>query len=74
VLEHRLRLRRGALHAELDLARGGELSIPRITVDGHRERLEGPFDLVLCRNLAFTCFDEDLQRETLSRITETMTD
>jgi len=43
-------------------------------LDVRQERLEGPFDLVLCRNLAFTYFDEDLQRETLSRITETMTD
>jgi chemotaxis protein methyltransferase CheR len=28
----------------------------------------GPFDLVLCRNLAFTYFDHDVQRATLSRI------
>ena len=28
----------------------------------------GPFDLVLCRNLAFTYFDVDLQRETGRRI------
>jgi chemotaxis protein methyltransferase CheR len=28
----------------------------------------GPFDLVLCRNLAFTYFDEATQRETLQRI------
>jgi chemotaxis protein methyltransferase CheR len=30
----------------------------------------GPFDLVLCRNLAFTYFDEPLQREVAGRITE----
>jgi chemotaxis protein methyltransferase CheR len=28
----------------------------------------GPFGLVLCRNLAFTYFDEDVQRATLRRI------
>ena len=28
----------------------------------------GPFDLVLCRNLAFTYFDDDVQRATLGRI------
>lgn len=30
----------------------------------------GPFDLVLCRNLAFTYFDEPLQRSTLERLRE----
>jgi chemotaxis protein methyltransferase CheR len=29
---------------------------------------DGAFDLVLCRNLAFTYFDEGLQREVLARI------
>lgn len=29
---------------------------------------DGPFDLVLCRNLAFTYFDELLQRQVLDRI------
>ena len=29
---------------------------------------DGPFDLVMCRNLAFTYFDEGLQRETAARI------
>ncbi len=32
----------------------------------------GPFDLVLCRNLAFTYFDKDLQHTTLERIQTTM--
>jgi chemotaxis protein methyltransferase CheR len=31
---------------------------------------EGPFDLVLCRNLAFTYFDEEGQREVLRGIDE----
>ena len=29
---------------------------------------DGPFDLVLCRNLAFTYFDDGLQRQTAARI------
>jgi chemotaxis protein methyltransferase CheR len=31
---------------------------------------DGPFHLILCRNLAFTYFEESLQREILERITE----
>ena len=31
---------------------------------------KGPFDLVLCRYLVFTYFDESLQRELLGRILE----
>jgi chemotaxis protein methyltransferase CheR len=30
---------------------------------------DGPFDLVLCRNLVFTYFDEELQREVGGRLT-----
>jgi chemotaxis protein methyltransferase CheR len=30
----------------------------------------GPFDLVLCRNLAFTYFDDELQRDTLTRLAD----
>ena len=33
---------------------------------------EGPFDLVLCRNLVFTYFDEDLQTDVLGRIVAAM--
>jgi len=29
---------------------------------------EGPFHLILCRNLAFTYFDDELQREMLSKL------
>ncbi|MBN2433156.1 MAG: chemotaxis protein CheR [Acidobacteria bacterium] len=32
----------------------------------------GPFHLILCRNLAFTYFDEDLQRDVLRRLTTTL--
>jgi len=36
-----------------------------------RRRLpDGPFDLVLCRNLVFTYFDEPLQQQVLRRIVE----
>lgn len=38
------------------------------------ERPEGPFDLVLCRNLAFTYFDNALQLKVLGRIIDTMYD
>ena len=34
----------------------------------------GPFDLVLCRNLVFTYFDEELQAQVLSRIADVMVD
>ncbi|TVR66128.1 MAG: chemotaxis protein CheR [Gemmatimonadales bacterium] len=33
------------------------------------EMPDGPFHLILCRNLAFTYFDEALRRETLERLT-----
>jgi chemotaxis protein methyltransferase CheR len=29
---------------------------------------DGPFDLVLCRNLAFTYFDLELQRRTAAKL------
>ncbi len=36
--------------------------------DLRQEPPRGPFDLVLCRYLAFTYFDEPLQHETLTRV------
>lgn len=33
---------------------------------------DGPFDLVLCRNLAFTYFDEALQREVATALRDTL--
>jgi chemotaxis protein methyltransferase CheR len=47
----------------------------RAGVELHRQDIRevmpaGPFDLVLCRNLAFTYFDEDGQRAVLRRIDE----
>jgi chemotaxis protein methyltransferase CheR len=41
-------------------------------LDVRRDVGEGPFDLVLCRNLVLTYFDEPLQREVLSRVVGTM--
>jgi chemotaxis protein methyltransferase CheR len=37
-----------------------------------RARVEGPFDLVLCRNVAFTYFDAPAQRRIVSRLAEEM--
>ena len=39
-------------------------------MDVRRERPEGIFHLVLCRNLVFTYYDEALQRELLPPIAE----
>jgi chemotaxis protein methyltransferase CheR len=36
--------------------------------DLRREAPQGPFDLVLCRNVAFTYFGEEVQRDVLARI------
>lgn len=57
--------RRGAQFAIRDHLRAG--------IEFRREDLreampEGPFHLVLCRNVAFTYFDEPLQREVLARM------
>ena len=38
--------------------------------DIRRSMPDGPFDLILCRNLVFTYFDEALQRRLLSQMTE----
>jgi chemotaxis protein methyltransferase CheR len=40
--------------------------------DIRHEQPSGPFDLVLCRNLAFTYFDEPMQRRTVERLAERM--
>lgn len=56
----------------------GELALlPRfrrhVTVTGHDIRSEpphGPFDLILCRYVAFTYFDEAGQRDTLRRLAQ----
>ena len=40
--------------------------------DIRTDQPSGPFDLVLCRNLAFTYFDEAAQRRIVSRLAERM--
>lgn len=42
--------------------------------DIRRQQPEGPFDLVLCRNLVFTYFDDALQLELLEHIVDQMHD
>lgn len=37
------------------------------------EQPPGPFDLILCRHLVFTYFDEDLQRRLLPRMVDLLT-
>ena len=47
----------------------------RVHFAAHDLRTElpsGPFDMVLCRNLAFTYFDDELQREVVSRIEQVL--
>jgi chemotaxis protein methyltransferase CheR len=57
--------RRGALYGlRAPLREGVELRCQ----DVRREAPEGSFDLVLCRNLAFTYFEPALQAEVLARI------
>ena len=43
-----------------------------VEADLRRSPPPGLFDLVLCRNLAFTYFVEELQRETLDKIASVM--
>lgn len=40
--------------------------------DIRQEAPDGPFDLVFCRNLAFTYFDDTQQRDTLARISRVL--
>jgi chemotaxis protein methyltransferase CheR len=56
---------RARLAAERDALRG---RITFLVQDLRKESPPGPFDLVLCRNVAFTYFDVPLQREVLARI------
>ncbi|UCH46470.1 MAG: chemotaxis protein CheR [Betaproteobacteria bacterium] len=51
-----------------------KLCVQLLEQDIRQEQPEGPFDLVLCRNLVFTYFDEALQLEHLKRIVDAMHD
>lgn len=62
-----LRVRLGA---ERDALRA---RITFLVQDLRKEAPPGPFDLVLCRNVAFTYFDVPLQREVLARIRSVLT-
>jgi chemotaxis protein methyltransferase CheR len=56
---------RARFAAERDALRA---RITFLVQDLRKEAPAGPFDLVLCRNVAFTYFDVPLQREVLARI------
>jgi chemotaxis protein methyltransferase CheR len=59
--------RRGPLFCLIpEFRRGVEFALQDI----RQTMPDGPFDLVLCRNLAFTYFDESLQRRILGRLWE----
>lgn len=45
-------------------------NIEFVEQDIRRQMPDGPFHLILCRNLVFTYFDETLQRDILERIVE----
>jgi chemotaxis protein methyltransferase CheR len=47
-------------------------SVTYLQADIRKTLPEGPFDLVFCRNLAFTYFDEPAQRELARRLRERM--
>jgi len=49
-------------------------SIEFLEQDIRRELPVGPFDLILCRNLVFTYFDDAVQLKVLSRIVDAMHD
>jgi len=53
---------------EVDEAVRGQIEFQE--QDLRRRMPDGPFDLVLCRHLVFTYFDEALQRDVLARIIE----
>jgi chemotaxis protein methyltransferase CheR len=54
----------GGFHVRTDFREGIELQLQDLRASGP----EGLFDLVLCRNLAFTYFDERVQREVATRL------
>jgi chemotaxis protein methyltransferase CheR len=57
---------------DYSLAPQYRVSVRFLAHDVRTEPPLGPFDLILCRNLAFTYFDEQLQLETARRLTDVM--
>lgn len=57
--------RRGSLYS---LRPGFRVGVEFLVQDIRREVPPGPFDLILCRNVAFTYFDAPSQRRTLERM------
>ncbi len=69
--------RRGAFEPSDDLQclrQGFRTGVSFTLGDVRRELPRGPFDLVLCRNLVFTYFEESLQREILGHLHARMRD
>jgi chemotaxis protein methyltransferase CheR len=67
-----------AWRAEAFVATAGELclkdeyrsSVTFMLQDIRERTADGPFDLILCRNLVFTYFDETMQRKTVQRLSD----
>ncbi len=53
---------------EFELKPENKTDVEFLRQDIRQEQPPGPFDLILCRNLVFTYFDESLQREILTHI------
>jgi chemotaxis protein methyltransferase CheR len=49
-----------------------KMGVTWLCQDVREQTPKGPFDLVLCRNLVFTYFEESLQRETAHRLAEVL--
>jgi chemotaxis protein methyltransferase CheR len=58
---------------ELQLRAEFQNDVEFLKLDVRREQPQGPFDLVLCRNVVFTYFEEELQREVLAHVTDRLT-
>jgi chemotaxis protein methyltransferase CheR len=54
--------------AGCELCESARQAVRFLRQDIRREMPDGPFDLILCRNLAFTYFDEAGQRDLLAKI------
>jgi chemotaxis protein methyltransferase CheR len=62
--------REAAFHRDVRLREPFREPVTIARHDIRRPPPNGPFDLVMCRNLAFTYFDLDLQRATASRLAD----